>query len=196
THLEITAALAGQAMAAHDNARLFAQVNEHARTDALTGIANRRHFFDAARGAIEAARRDGTPLAAVMLDIDHFKKINDEYGHQAGDEVIREVVRRLSVTCRTGDLLARYGGEEFVLLLPDTGTDAAAAIAERLRADVANLPATTAAGPVPVTISIGVAHLAGAEEIDALLARADAGLYRAKTSGRDRVVLDEGPSPD
>jgi diguanylate cyclase (GGDEF)-like protein len=123
-----------------------------------------------------------------MLDIDHFKKINDTYGHQAGDEVIREVVQRLSAAGRPGDLLARYGGEEFVLLLPDVGDDAAA-IAERLRAGVAGSPVGTAAGEVPVTISIGVAHLDPAERIDALLARADACLYQAKNSGRNRVVL-------
>ncbi|GIF02109.1 hypothetical protein Ari01nite_95730 [Paractinoplanes rishiriensis] len=188
TDLEIVAALAGQAMAAYDNALLFAQVNEHARIDALTGIANRRHFFDLAGGELADAHRYQNRLAAVMLDIDHFKKINDTYGHQAGDEVIREVVRRLAATGRPGDLLARYGGEEFVLLLPDVGDDAAA-IAERLRADVAAGPVGTAAGDVPVTISIGVAHLDPAERIDALLARADACLYQAKTSGRNRVVL-------
>jgi diguanylate cyclase (GGDEF)-like protein len=187
--VEIVAALAGQAMTAYDNARLFAQVHELATVDSLTGIANRRHFFAGAQPVVAAARRDHEPLAAVMLDIDHFKKINDTYGHQTGDEVIREVVNRIRGNCRSTDLLARYGGEEFVLLLPGTGTDAAG-LAERFRADVAAFPVTTSSGPVSVSISVGLSYLDPADEIDALLARADKRLYEAKSAGRNRVVAD------
>jgi diguanylate cyclase (GGDEF)-like protein len=138
---------------------------------------------------VAAARRTHEPLAAVMLDIDHFKKINDTYGHQTGDEVIREVVNRIRQNCRSSDLLARYGGEEFVLLLPGTGSDAAA-LAERVRADVAAFPVPTSSGPVPVSISVGLSYLDPSDEIDALLARADKRLYEAKSAGRNRVVAD------
>jgi diguanylate cyclase (GGDEF)-like protein len=189
--VEIVAALAGQAMTAYDNARLFAQVHELATVDSLTGIANRRHFFAGAQPVMAAARRHGEPLAAVMLDIDHFKSINDTYGHRTGDEVIREVVNRIRDNCRATDLLARYGGEEFVLLLPGAGADAAV-LAERVRADVAAFPVATSSGPVQVSISVGLSYLDPADEIDALLARADKRLYEAKSAGRNQVVADSG----
>ncbi|MEU4622658.1 diguanylate cyclase [Actinoplanes sp. NPDC023801] len=191
---EVIAALAGQAMAAYDNALLFAEVHRLATVDALTGVANRRHFFDEARRMLARDRGPGGRLAAMMVDIDHFKRINDTYGHQVGDEVIREVVARLRAACRPADLVARYGGEEFIVLLPDAG-DRGPEVAERIRAEVARTPVGTAAGPVHVTLSIGLSYLAGQDELDDLLARADSHLYEAKAAGRDRVVLDRpGPS--
>ncbi|GGQ82205.1 GGDEF domain-containing protein [Couchioplanes azureus] len=193
--VEVAAALAGQGMVAYENARLFSQVHHLATVDGLTGIANRRHFFDAGRRELALARRRGTSLAAVMLDIDHFKKINDTYGHQVGDDVIRGVVARLRAESRETDVLGRYGGEEFAVLLPDIG-DGAVDAAERLRTAVAVAPIETAAGPVAVTISVGVAHLAAADtEPDGLLARADESLYLAKQGGRNRVVVHAGPHP-
>ncbi|GAA0810252.1 diguanylate cyclase [Spirilliplanes yamanashiensis] len=186
----LVTALAAQGMVAYENATLFDQVRALATTDPLTGVANRRHFFELAGREVAAAHRTGRRLAALMIDIDHFKQVNDTYGHQAGDDVIRGVVERLRAGHREADILARYGGEEFVLLLPDVG-DGAPELAERLRAAVAAGPVETRDGPVPVTISVGCAHLGPADhEPDRLLGRADESLYRAKQAGRDRVVVD------
>jgi diguanylate cyclase (GGDEF)-like protein len=180
--LGVVAALASQAMVAYENARLFSQVNEMATTDSLTGVANRRRFFELARSAFGS----GQPLSALMIDIDHFKKINDSYGHQVGDDVITGVVARL--VARTSGIVGRYGGEEFALLLPGVSSSADA-VGEALRAAVADEPIDTRGGPVTVTISVGVAVRRGPEETpDTLLGRADAGLYAAKQGGRNRVV--------
>jgi diguanylate cyclase (GGDEF)-like protein len=185
----IAAALVGQGMVAYENARLFTQVHHLATTDGLTGVANRRHFFEVAAREVTLAQRRRGALAAVMLDIDHFKRINDTYGHQVGDDVIRGVVARLRAQTRDTDLLARYGGEEFVLLLPDAGARGPDT-AERLRAEVARTPIPTRSGPVEVTISVGVAYLHPSDTgPDTLLDRADECLYRAKESGRNRVVV-------
>jgi diguanylate cyclase (GGDEF)-like protein len=190
-HLGVAAAMVGQGLVAYENALLFSRVQELATTDSLTGVANRRHFFDLAQPTLAESRTAGRPLAAIMIDIDHFKSINDTYGHQVGDDVIRGVVDRLRHGTPDGALLARYGGEEFVLLLPDAGT----ALAERLRADVAGTPVATRGGPVDVTISLGLAFQQDTDlGPDTLLARADAGLYRAKQAGRDRVVVDGDPA--
>jgi diguanylate cyclase (GGDEF)-like protein len=124
-----------------------------------------------------------------MVDIDHFKRINDTYGHPVGDEVIRVVAERLRDALRDADVLGRYGGEEFALIVPQTGA-AAAELAERLRHVVSGNPVPTAAGPLPVTISVGLACLDGADEdLRQLLSRADGALYQAKQAGRDRVCI-------
>jgi len=156
--------------------------------DDLTGIANRRHFFVlAARELARAGGRDGG-LTAMMVDIDHFKTINDEYGHQVGDEVIQVVARRLSRLALPGDVLGRYGGEEFALLARDPGSDPFAS-AERLRAAVADTPVATRAGALDVTVSVGAASLrADDTDIGTLLGRADRNLYEAKRAGRNRVA--------
>jgi diguanylate cyclase (GGDEF)-like protein len=185
----IAAALVSQGMVAYENARLFAQVHELATIDALTGIANRRHFFEAARREVTAAQDRHASLAAIMLDIDHFKRINDTHGHQVGDDVIRGVVERLRRHTRDSDVLARYGGEEFVLLLPNAGSHTSET-AERLRAEVARTPVQTRIGPVDVTISVGAAYLWPSDDgLDALLGRADECLYSAKQNGRNQVVV-------
>nr|WP_240948391.1 diguanylate cyclase [Planosporangium mesophilum] len=192
----IVAALAGQGMVAYENARLFSQVHHLATVDGLTGVANRRHFFEVAEREVAESQRGGAPLAAVILDIDHFKRINDNHGHQVGDDVIRGVVDRLRSQLGDTDLLGRYGGEEFVVLLPDAvlsdGADRAQPTAERLRAEVARTAVPTRDGPVEVTISVGVAYLRPSDTgPDTLLDRADACLYRAKESGRNRVVVSD-----
>jgi eukaryotic-like serine/threonine-protein kinase len=187
----IVAALAGQTMIAYDNALLFSRVEQLATTDPLCGISNRRHFFELAGHQVRVAARGDRPLAGVMLDIDHFKRINDTYGHAVGDDVIRAVANRLTENLRGIDILGRYGGEEFAVVLPDVADDVLT-IAERIRATVAATPVDAAVGPVPVTVSVGVgvAILAGGEDdLDALLARADSALYRAKQNGRNQVVL-------
>jgi two-component system, cell cycle response regulator len=159
---------------------------EQAMTDELTGLANRRHGAHALERAVALAVRHGHALALARIDVDRFKAINDTHGHQAGDEVLAEVARRLAGSVRGGDELARWGGDEFVAILPDTDKTGALRAAERLRSSVAEAPIDAAGRQLPVTISVGWAHWAG-DTPDDLLARADRALYRAKDAGRDAV---------
>ena len=169
-----------------------------AASDALTGLANRRSAITAGRAALAAAQRLHEPLAVLMLDVDHFKQVNDRHGHAAGDEVLRQVATALRQGLRRSDHLARWGGEEFLLLLPATAPAEAAALAERQRAAVAAVQVQVAgeAGQthmLHVTLSVGVAALqAGDTHLDGVIARADAALYEAKRLGRNRVVTDAG----
>ncbi|MEV0901502.1 diguanylate cyclase [Actinoplanes sp. NPDC049802] len=190
TSRQVAAALATQGMTAYENARLFSRVQELATTDELTGQHNRRHFYAIAGALVRAAARNSRQLAAVMLDIDKFKAINDTYGHGVGDEVIRAVATRIRGRLRHSDVLGRYGGEEFAAVLPDHDGHAVE-LAERIRQAVAGDPIDTHAGPLPVTISVGLARLGpGDTALDDLLARADHALYRAKEAGRNRVMSD------
>jgi diguanylate cyclase (GGDEF)-like protein len=187
----VAAALVGQGMVAYDNARLISRINELATTDSLTGVAYRRRSYERAERSLGAARRSGDPVTALMIDIDHFKRINDTYGHQIGDDVIRGVVDRLLAGLPPEGLVARYGGEEFAVLLPGVCEDGPA-LAEKLRAAVDGSPVETRTGPIPVTISVGLARLRPSDATaDTLLGRADAGLYAAKQGGRNRVVAHE-----
>jgi diguanylate cyclase (GGDEF)-like protein len=160
-----------------------------ARTDPLTQVCNRRAFFAEANSLIEAARPD---LAAWMMDIDHFKRVNDAYGHEAGDQVLREVAREMA---GHAGIVGRLGGEEFAGLLADTALAEAASAAERLRAGVAQLQFSAGGQEFRTTCSIGVTQWRAAETIDDLLRRADQALYRAKAAGRDRVVVQEPSDP-
>jgi diguanylate cyclase (GGDEF)-like protein len=190
TSRQVAAALSTQGMAAYENARLFSRVQELATTDELTGQHNRRHFYAIAGALVQAAARNGRQLAAVMLDIDKFKNINDTYGHGVGDEVIRTVAARIRSRLRHSDVLGRYGGEEFAAVLPDHDGHAED-LAERVRLAVSSEPVPTQAGPIPVTISVGLTSLADeSSTLDELLARADHALYRAKEAGRNRVMVD------
>jgi diguanylate cyclase (GGDEF)-like protein len=185
-HLQIAAALVGHGMTAYDNAYLFAQVNELATIDSLTGVSTRRRFLELAGATFDA----GAEATALMLDIDHFKQVNDTYGHLVGDAVIREVARRIRGAIRDGDLLGRYGGEEFGALLA-AGMDDTAELARRMRAAVGGTPVDTDAGPVLVTVSIGIAaRHPGDTDLGTLLGRADRAMYQAKRAGRDRVVVE------
>jgi len=187
---DLATALVGQAMVAYENARLFAQVQHLATTDDLTGVANRRHFFDLAARALNRARSDGYGLVAVMVDIDHFKAINDQYGHQVGDEVIQIVATRLNRFARAEDVLGRYGGEEFSLLMRGGGQDPGAA-AERLRSAIADHPIVTRSITLTVTVSVGAAILRPEDTtVETFLGRADQRLYEAKRGGRNRVATD------
>ncbi|MEH3055378.1 MAG: GGDEF domain-containing protein [Patulibacter minatonensis] len=160
-----------------------------ATTDELTQVHNRRHFFELGDTQFLTAQRYDLPLATLMLDVDHFKRVNDTYGHAAGDDVIRGVAARLHALIRTVDIVGRYGGEEFAFVLPCTGDDATI-LAERLRSAVASEPVDTCEGPITVTVSIGVAVYDHDDaHLSATLGRADLALYEAKRLGRNRVEL-------
>ncbi|HRP98453.1 MAG TPA: GGDEF domain-containing protein [Rhodocyclaceae bacterium] len=157
-------------------------------TDELTALANRRHLFDELGQEIQRSRRYDTPLSVILIDIDHFKRINDTWGHSAGDAVLRESARVFRSASRETDLVARYGGEEFALLLPETALDGALTVAEGLRRRLAETHTPVSdGGSVRVTISLGVATLGAGEGAEELMQHADAALYVAKNRGRNRV---------
>ena len=159
-------------------------------TDHLTGVANRAHFFEIAERQAVRCRRNGASAAIVVLDIDHFKQVNDSFGHALGDHVLKAIGTACKAALSPGDTLARLGGEEFVVLLPATDLTRACETAERLRKAVAELQIDTPLGVVGVTASFGCAGLdGGSADIAAVLASADAALYVAKRGGRNRVVV-------
>ncbi|HHD64023.1 MAG TPA: diguanylate cyclase [Desulfobulbaceae bacterium] len=161
------------------------QLQRLSTTDPLTGAYNRRMFMDLLVRELQRASRYGEPFSLLMFDIDHFKRINDQYGHNAGDRVLQEVVRLSMETIRQADTLARWGGEEFMVLLPRTGGDMAHALGERLRLRIAEHAFVDADH---LTVSVGVTSLGRVDSIDSLLKRVDEALYTAKESGRNRVV--------
>ncbi|MBI4666840.1 MAG: diguanylate cyclase [Nitrospinae bacterium] len=173
------------------NHRRHMEINRLAITDGLTKLFNHRHFYERLTQEFERTRRFHQDLTCVMIDVDHFKKINDTYGHLAGDVILKHIADKLAAHLRKIDLVARYGGEEFSILLPQTDTHAAEAVAERIRQDVASSPAETGAGPVTVTISIGIcsANTPGVTKVDDLVRMADEALYQAKRAGRDKTLV-------
>lgn len=168
-------------------------------TDVLTGWHNRRYLQVRIKEELARARRDGSHLVCLMLDIDHFKRVNDTWGHAAGDTVLRELANRIDVQVRASDVAARYGGEEFIVLLPDTDPKRAVKIAERIRKSVSASEYELPEGDsITITASIGVAGITPEKDAkdlktmaDSLIARADVALYRAKSAGRDRVAVDD-----
>jgi diguanylate cyclase (GGDEF)-like protein len=164
----------------------YRHIEELARTDPLTGLLNRRGLAELARREVHRANRTGQPVAVLMLDLDHFKAINDELGHDVGDAVLRAVGALLQTTLRPYDVSSRLGGEEFAVLLPGCSLHSAVAIAERLRARL--VQSSIAGLPRAVTASFGVTTLRIDEDLDAALRRADVALYRSKHQGRDRVT--------
>ncbi|QQR69620.1 MAG: sensor domain-containing diguanylate cyclase [Alphaproteobacteria bacterium] len=174
--------------------KLQEELLHQATTDVLTGISNRAHILSQANQEIRRARRFGRPLSVLMLDIDHFKSINDRYGHGAGDDALRAFVAGCQLTLRQTDLLGRLGGEEFLAVLLEADLATAAQSAERLRRRIETLPIELEGGlHVPMTVSIGVTSLNPSDaDIDDLLKRADRILYQAKNSGRNKVCLDDG----
>ncbi|MCG8556362.1 MAG: diguanylate cyclase [Proteobacteria bacterium] len=168
------------------------QVYESTLRDPLTGVQNRRSLDQRLRGEFAFAVRHGSPLAVMVIDIDHFKRINDTEGHQAGDAVLRSLATMLQQTVRTEDMLARYGGEEFLVVARGIDREGVAVLAERLRRSIEKLSIAWAGTRLSVTVSIGVSCMAPDHAVpgpETLVAQADAALYRAKNAGRNRVEL-------
>jgi two-component system, cell cycle response regulator len=180
----------------HSLKQVIEERRRMAMTDALTGAHNRRYFMNHMRRELKRTRRFGGDVALLVFDIDHFKHINDRFGHAAGDSVLVEFVRRMQGSLpREYDWCARLGGEEFAVVLPQTDLSGGALVAEKIRRALAAAPIPTAEGAIEVTVSVGVSELACFSDRDAvtadhLLSRADDCLYQSKNGGRDRVTLD------
>jgi diguanylate cyclase (GGDEF)-like protein len=172
------------------NALVYRFAVERAFRDPLTGAQNRAAFDEALQRDVELARRQGTSVSVLVIDIDHFKQVNDTYGHRFGDDVLRAVAHAVGDTIRRSDVLYRYGGEEFVVLASHTTLTGARQLAERIRGNVAGI-ATVGGRELRVTVSVGAAQLRAGESAEALFVRADQALYRAKESGRNRVETAE-----
>lgn len=157
--------------------------------DGLTGVHNKRFLLEALDKEIPRGRRHGRPLSVVMFDIDHFKKINDTYGHLAGDYVLKELAQLVKSRLRPDDIFARYGGEEFAALLPETPVDGAGAIGEDLRRRIEERRFVFEGEVIPVTMSLGAAELTGEMDGTGLIKHADEKLYEAKHAGRNRVCI-------
>jgi diguanylate cyclase (GGDEF)-like protein len=173
-------------------ARVFAdlaRLTRQAETDGLTNLANRRALDERLDDEVDHARRLGTHVGFVIADIDDFKSINDSYGHQTGDEVLRRVAQAFAEAVRELDLPGRYGGEEIALVLPGTNLTGARALSEKIRKNLEELSVTTAEGiPLKVTASFGAACFPAQPTVEALVAAADSALYEAKRTGKNRVV--------
>ncbi len=171
-----------------------AALEQLATQDGLTGLFNRRHILELAARAFDQAQRYRRPLSTIMLDIDHFKEINDTFGHAAGDKILSEVGGRMQALMRKVDMLGRYGGDEFIIFLPETGQEGARRLAERLRAALCEQPQSFGV-EIDVTISMGISSTYGSAPgltLDELIRQADQALYLAKQSGRNRVSIYEG----
>jgi len=161
-----------------------------ALTDPLTGAYNRRHFFEAGETELKRSKRYNTTFSVMMLDIDHFKQVNDTHGHNAGDLALKETVRVISEALRKEDTLGRLGGEEFAVILPETNAEGSKLVAERIRMSIGEIKINTDVGKLMFTISIGISEVSKENEnIETVLANADQGLYAAKEEGRNRVII-------
>ena len=186
---DLAQAYADEVAIALENARLFEEVHRLAITDPLTGLFNRRYFFDAARREFERARRYKTPLAIILIDLDHFKGVNDTYGHIAGDHVLVTVSSRCKQSLRDVDVPARYGGEEFIFLLPETDLSGAHLLAERLRERIKEQVIETGNLRIAVTASLGVAELDNTcIDLNTLVQHADQALYATKRTDRGSIT--------
>ncbi len=174
-------------------ATLVEESRRLARHDALTGLFNRRAFAETVQIEIQKCKRHSLPMAVLLLDIDHFKKINDTHGHAAGDTVLKVIGSTLKTLCRRSDVCARWGGEEFVMVLAHTEPEGSGTVAERVRATIESLEIKVGDVQIPVTASIGVTSLYASDSLDTFLDRADKAMYVAKTSGRNRVSQERMP---
>jgi len=186
---ELMALLAQEAALSIRNSHLHRHVEQLSDTDGLTGAYNRRHFDHQIIVEFKRNQRYEHSLALIMLDIDNFKAVNDQYGHLAGDDILREIVRRISQTLRDVDIVARYGGEEFILILPETQVESASLVAERIRQDVCSTPMQSGELEIAISVSLGIASSPPFEEITTLIEAADQALYRAKRNGKNRVEM-------
>jgi diguanylate cyclase (GGDEF)-like protein len=165
-----------------------------AAVDWLTGLYNRRHFETLAHAELARSQRYLRPLSVLIIDVDHFKAVNDRFGHAVGDRILQAVTAVFQAAKRDADVIARIGGEEFAILLPETTAAAAAQFAERLRQQLRNSAPSVEGEKLPITVSIGIAAvIRGTSGIEALLRDADQALYQAKTSGRDRITVWQPP---
>ncbi len=178
--------------------RQLTELSNLVRTDPLTGIANFRYFTQALEQEIERTQRSGQPTSLIMIDIDFFKKVNDQWGHEVGNRALIHLARLLQQTVRKLDIPCRYGGEEFAVILPDTNLTACLPVAERIRETVATTPLDVDGKELVMTISLGIATYTEQKEItvEALVKEADEYLYQAKESGRNRVCHASPPSVD
>ena len=189
-HLDRLQAFADQAAIAIRNAQMYEEIQSLAITDCLTGLYNRRYFFEFSENELARSKRYGKKLSLAMMDIDHFKRVNDQFGHQTGDRVLKMISDISLKNLRKVDVMCRFGGEEFVILLPETSGVEAYLAAERIRREIDGASLETEKGEVSVTVSIGVADLG--EEIqtlDELISKADQAMYQAKDQGRNRVCI-------
>ena len=166
---------------------LHDQLEKLSRTDMLTGIANRRYFFEQGQQLLQLSQRYSTELSLIMLDIDHFKAVNDQYGHQTGDVILKKIADILKQNCRSVDIVGRMGGEEFTIVLPETNLEAAAQLAERLRRLIRGSVFQSNGRPVQITASMGVSSVDHQHQIslEQLIDQADQALYQSKMQGRD-----------
>jgi diguanylate cyclase (GGDEF)-like protein/PAS domain S-box-containing protein len=188
--LPAASVFATQVAVALENARLYTITQQLAITDDLTGFYNRRGIFELGRREVERSLRFDHDLSAIMIDIDHFKLVNDAHGHSVGDEVLQQLADRWREALRGIDIMGRYGGEEFLVLLPESGLSTAKRVAERMRQRVVDIPFYTSVGEVSITMSLGVALLSGKiMSLEELIEDADKALYKAKRAGRNRVAV-------
>ncbi|MBI4927430.1 MAG: diguanylate cyclase, partial [Anaerolineae bacterium] len=181
--------LTNQAGIALQNALLHEQQHQLAITDPLTGLYNRRGFFELARHELEHSRRFNRPLSVMMLDIDHFKQVNDTYGHNIGDEVLRQLAERMKSVLREVDLICRYGGEEFCFVLPESNCNFDCTVANRIQTSVRGQPFVCEGIDIKITVSIGASTMETLSiTLEELIEQADEALYQAKQQGRDRTV--------